>query len=85
MISFDKACEIAREWKPEADYCVEYADHYRFACHAEDGAESDGGFAQPVVVLKENGARGDYTWFHLVAGGKCSDPIRTIELRRFDG
>ncbi|MBQ7566477.1 MAG: hypothetical protein IJT18_05095 [Oscillospiraceae bacterium] len=80
MISFEQACEIAREQKPEADYCVEYADHYRFFRNAEDGGEDEsGGY---VIVMKQEGDYSHYVWLLQAAASEAAEPIRTIELRR---
>ena len=83
MISFEQAREIARGQEPEPDRCEEYADHYRFFRVAEDGREDEsGGY---VIVMKREGDYSHYAWLLQAAASEASGPIRTIELRRFDG
>lgn len=53
MIDYTEAVRLAKERKPEVDYCAEYANGYIFSC--PEGRESEGGPAAAFAIIKEDG------------------------------
>ena len=74
MIGFEDALQLARERKPNIDYCIEYKKGYRFGFTGDQG---DGG-PGPVVILKKDGRAVSMPYFVGVVG--TGGMIRELEL-----
>ena len=75
MITFEEACKIARELKPNMDKCTEYENAYVFGCHDDD--HYVGGYGHtPCVILKADGKTIPMPEFVIQESGK--------EIKSFD-
>lgn len=79
MISYEEACQKAKELLPDADGCTEYENTYIFS--SSRGRHCKGGPYAPVVVLKEDRRRTDMLAL-ITDGVGTGKKLRSFRIRK---